>query len=226
MREWKGYLVPKELNERDKIPLELFYKAKEGDRRARERIVKKYMKMVFNEAMRYSNPSSPSFRDVIQEGMLGLLIALDKFDPAKGFEFSTYATYWIRHRIRLFLLHDSTILSGMVTKNKRTRKMLNHFNELDDEAQQKVLKELEEGKVEHIENFDLPVEAKNDSGIEKVVLRSNFHKVPPMAKKVLLMKYGFWDGKTYPATVIAKVLGITPEAVRKMEKEALRRMAV
>ncbi len=226
VREWKGYMVPEELDEKDTIPAEVFYKAKEGDEKARDRVVRKYMKMVFNEALRYSNPSSPNFRDVVQEGMIGLLIALDKYDPSRGFKFSTYATYWIRHRMRLFLLHDTTIVSGMVTKNKTTRKLLNHFNELSEEEQQKVLDSLEEGKVEPIENFDLPVHVNQDSDVQINVLRSGLGEISPIARKVIKMRYGFWDGKPYPATVVAKVLRLSPDKVRRMEKEALRKLAV
>ena len=69
-----------------------------GDERARERMIEANLRLVVSIARHY-NCRGMSFEDVVQEGILGLMAAVQKFDPLKGFRFSTYATYWIRQAI-------------------------------------------------------------------------------------------------------------------------------
>lgn len=69
-----------------------------GDRAARQRLIESNMRLVINIAKAYRNRSMP-LEDLIQEGAVGLMQAAERFDPDKGFRFSTYATHWIRQAI-------------------------------------------------------------------------------------------------------------------------------
>ncbi len=78
---------------------ELWKRAKRGDRRAKKRIMELNLRLVVPIAKKYYRTGT-DLMDMIEEGNLGLLHAIDKFDPKKGYRFSTYASYWIEQSIR------------------------------------------------------------------------------------------------------------------------------
>jgi RNA polymerase primary sigma factor len=73
-------------------------RARNGDPHARQRMVEANIRLVMSIARRYTCKSL-SFDDLVQEGVIGLLEAINKFDEGRGNRFSTYATYWIRQAI-------------------------------------------------------------------------------------------------------------------------------
>lgn len=79
--------------------VELAKRILEGDEYAKKELSERNLKLVVSIAKKYVNRSSMQFLDLIQEGNLGLLKAVEKFDYTKGFRFSTYATWWIRQSI-------------------------------------------------------------------------------------------------------------------------------
>lgn len=70
----------------------------EGDMDAREELINRNLRLVFNQAKKYSS-TNMHLLDLIQEGNMGLMKAVEKFDYTKGFKFSTYATWWIKQSI-------------------------------------------------------------------------------------------------------------------------------
>ena len=73
-------------------------RVRRGDARARDRMVESNMRLVINIARNYHN-ALVAFEDLVQEGAIGLMTAAERYDPGKGYRFSTYATHWIRQAI-------------------------------------------------------------------------------------------------------------------------------
>ena len=92
----------KEINKIQRLSLEeeqyLTIAASKGDVTAKERIIEANLRLVVSIAKKYIGRGL-SFLDLIQEGNLGLIKAVDKFNPELGYKFSTYETYWIKQSI-------------------------------------------------------------------------------------------------------------------------------
>ncbi|MCD6707934.1 MAG: RNA polymerase sigma factor RpoS [Thiobacillus sp.] len=78
----------------------------EGDFEARQTMIERNLRLVVNIAKHYANRGL-TLLDLVEEGNLGLIHALEKFDPERGFRFSTYATWWIRQNIERAIMNQS-----------------------------------------------------------------------------------------------------------------------
>ena len=85
---------------------QLWKRVKKGDAKAKNRIMEMNLRLVVPTAKRFQRPGM-ELMDLIEEGNLGLLQAIEKFEPKKGYRFSTYAVYWIEQYIRKFIEEQS-----------------------------------------------------------------------------------------------------------------------
>jgi RNA polymerase sigma factor (sigma-70 family) len=109
---------------------ELINKAKKGDLAARDKVFEHNLRLVSAIAGKFVGATSLEFTDLTQEGTFGLLKAIEKFEPSKGYKFSTYATWWVRQAIQRAIADNGRVIripvhiQEDIQRVKKARKIL------------------------------------------------------------------------------------------------------
>jgi RNA polymerase primary sigma factor len=112
--------------------VDLGRRARAGDKKARETLIEKNLRLVVSVAKKYRGMGLP-FGDLIQEGNIGLMKAVEKYDPERGWRFATYATWWIRQAIGRAVADKGRTIRVPVHMGEKMRKMARVYNKLSAE---------------------------------------------------------------------------------------------
>ena len=231
------------LKEIGKVPLltpeeeiELAIRIGDNDPAAKRRLTEANLRLVVSIAKRYVGRGM-QFLDLIQEGNLGLIKAVDKFDYTKGFKFSTYATWWIRQAITRAIADQARTIRipvhmvETINKVKKTNSQLLHKNGRDPTAQEPVSLETPIGEEEdsHLGDFipddDAPAPADAASAtLLKEELAHVLKTLTPREERVLSMRFGLTDCHPHTLEEVGKEFNVTRERIRQIEAKALRKL--
>jgi RNA polymerase primary sigma factor len=217
---------------------ELARRKDEGDEEAKRRLIESNLRLVMSITRNYTKASVPLL-DLIQEGNLGLIRAVEKFDYRLGFKLSTYATWWIRQAISRALAEQGRTIRLPVHVADRVRKVTRARRVLGQKLSRDPTLELVQDHVslespvgdgesnfgDLIEDtFASAPEAETADRLRSSELADAIAQLKPRMQRVLIARFGLDGSKPKTLEEVGTMLGITRERVRQLETRALREL--
>jgi RNA polymerase primary sigma factor len=191
---------------------ELARRKDEGDEEAKKKLIESNLRLVMSITRNYTKAGVPLL-DLIQEGNLGLIRAVEKFDYKLGYKLSTYATWWIRQAVTRALADQGRTIRLPVHVADQVRRLMRARRQLA----QKLNREPTQEELAKESGF-------TSHKLRRTELAEALERLNPRMRRVLSLRFGL-DGEA-PQTLeeVGAGLGITRERVRQLESRALREL--
>ena len=188
--------------------LTLALRARQGDTEAREQLIHAHLRMVVNIARQYQRPGVEML-DLIQEGNIGLITAVDKFDPTQGHRLTTLAFYWINKHIQRFLNNEPDDLVSLDM-------------EINDGAAILLLSDTIEDKGTILGDPTIQnIETQMENQELQQLVHNMLATLSPREQEVLKLLYGIDNYPVLSRNEIAKIIGVREEQVSRIKTRAL-----
>ncbi len=243
------------IKEKPKTKKELFHiirniiKYESEEKQTKDTLVKSNLRLVVGIAKRYINRGLP-LSDLIQEGNIGLLKAIEKFDFRLGNRLSTYASWWIRQTIIRAIEDKSSTIRVPVYVNEKIKKLTKYNSDNTGDYESDVEKEFAGENIYSIlqvmkEPLSLETPFGDDgsnlhecipdnmpnSPIDDVLKNQLFEEaeeilktLPPREEKILRLRFGLGIDSSYTLQEIGNELGVSRERIRQLEATAIKRI--
>ena len=188
--------------------LTLALRARQGDTEAREQLIHAHLRMVVHIARQYQRPGVEML-DLIQEGNIGLITAVDKFDPTQGHRLTTLAFYWINKHIQRFLNNEPDDLVSLDM-------------EINDGAAILLLSDTIEDKGTILGDPTIQnIETQMENQERQQLVHNMLATLSPREQEVLRLLYGIDNYPVLSRNEIAKIIGVREEQVSRIKTRAL-----
>lgn len=188
--------------------LTLALRARQGDTEAREQLIHAHLRMVVNIARQYQR-LGVEMLDLIQEGNIGLITAVDKFDPTQGHRLTTLAFYWINKHIQRFLNNEPDDLVSLDM-------------EINDGAAILLLSDTIEDKGTILGDPTIQnIETQMENQELQQLVHNMLSTLSPHEQEVVRLLYGIDNYPVLSRNEIAKIIGVREEHVSRIKTRAL-----
>lgn len=215
------------IKEVEKIPLltreeeyDLAVRAKNGDSWARNRICEANSRFVISVAKKFQGRGL-LLEDLISEGNIGLLTAIDKFEPEKGYHFISYAVWWIRQ----------SIMKAIADKSRMVRLPINRQDQADElgidvcSLDTPIGSDLDSTMGDLIESSDIGPEEEALEISLKEAIDKILDSLSDKEREIIMMRYGLRDHKQMSLKEVGEVYGLTKERIRQIEKKVISKIS-
>ena len=186
-------------------------RARQGDADARDQLIQTNLRMVVNIARQYLRPGVEML-DLIQEGNIGLITAVDKFDPTQGNRLTTLAFYWINKHIQRFLDNEPHDLVSLDMEITTSREYLLLSDTIADQ-----------GTIlcgQTIQHIDAVMEREEMQS----KVREMLSRLPKREREVIRLLYGLNNYPVLSRKEVAQIIDVTPQFISRIRIDSLRQL--